>query len=133
MNTASAAAAVELCQEYLARMEARQLDAAAAMLAPGAGIVFPGGAVRTNVHEIAAGSARRYSRIGKHIAHWDVCAGTAPGEFIVYSIGTLHGAWTDGTPFQGIRYIDRFVVKGGQIVRQEVWNDAAEVKGSSPG
>lgn len=48
------------------------------------------------------------------------------GETVVYSVGTLYGEWPDGTPFEGNRYIDRFVVKGGEIVKMDVWNDSAE-------
>jgi len=48
------------------------------------------------------------------------------GETIVYSIGTLYGEWPDGTPFEGNRYVDRFVVRGGKIVQMDVWNDSAE-------
>ena len=35
-------------------------------------------------------------------------------ETIVYNIGTLYGEWPDSTPFQGNRYVDRFVVRGGK-------------------
>jgi len=45
---------------------------------------------------------------------------------VVYSIGTLYGEWIDGTPFEGNRYVDRFVVQDGQIVKMDVWNDSAE-------
>jgi hypothetical protein len=48
------------------------------------------------------------------------------GETIVYSVGTLYGEWPDGTPFEGNRYVDRFVVRGGKIVQMDVWNDSAE-------
>ena len=41
-------------------------------------------------------------------------------------VGTLYGEWVDGTPFESNRYVDRFVVKGGQIVKMDVWNDSAE-------
>ena len=47
----------------------------------------------------------------------------------VYISGTLHGEWTDGGPFEGIRFIDRFEVTGGKIVLQEVWNDLAAMRG----
>ena len=32
----------------------------------------------------------------------------------------------DGTPFEGNRYVDRYVVRHGKIVQMEVWNDSAE-------
>ena len=47
-------------------------------------------------------------------------------ETVVYSIGTLYGEWIDGTPFEGNRYVDRFVVQDGFIVKMDVWNDSAE-------
>ena len=51
-----------------------------------------------------------------------------PGEGFttVYSLGTLYGAWPDGTAFEGNRYVDRFTVRDGLIVSMEVWNDSAE-------
>ena len=55
---------------------------------------------------------------------FDVCPGK--DETIVYSVGTLYGEWPDGTPFEGNRYVGRFVVKNGQIVKMDVWNDSAE-------
>jgi hypothetical protein len=54
----------------------------------------------------------------------DVVSGGA--ETIVYNLGTLYGEWPDGTPFEGNRYVDRFVVRGGKIVQMDVWNDSAE-------
>ncbi len=38
----------------------------------------------------------------------------------------LYGEWPDGTPFEGNRYVDRYVVRRGKIVQMEVWNDSAE-------
>jgi hypothetical protein len=69
-------------------------------------------------------NARRYRWVKKQMDRFDVCPGA--DETVVYSIGTLYGEWIDGTPFEGNRYVDRFVVKGGQIVKMDVWNDSAE-------
>ena len=44
---------------------------------------------------------------------------------VVYNYGGLRGEWADGTPFEGIRYIDRFLIRDGRIVDQKVWNDLA--------
>jgi len=52
--------------------------------------------------------------------------GAVPDEAVVYSLGTLYGGWSDGTPFEGNRYVDRYVVKGGLITHMDVWNDSAE-------
>ena len=48
------------------------------------------------------------------------------GETIVYNLDTLCGECPDGTPFEGNRYLDRFVVCGGKIVQMDVRNDSAE-------
>jgi len=69
-------------------------------------------------------NARRYRWVKKRMDRFDVCPGA--DETVVYSIGTLYGEWIDGTPFEGNRYVDRFVVRGGQIVKMDVWNDSAE-------
>ena len=45
-----------------------------------------------------------------------------------YVLGTLFGEWLDGTAFEGIRFIDRFQLSEGLIVRQDVWNDMGEVR-----
>ena len=39
---------------------------------------------------------------------------------------SARGVLPDGTPFEGNRYVDRYVVRRGLIVRMEVWNDSAE-------
>ena len=45
----------------------------------------------------------------------------------VYVYGTLAGQALDGSPFDGVRFIDRFALDDGLIVSQMVWNDLAEV------
>ena len=55
-----------------------------------------------------------------------VVAGGSAAETIVYQTGTLYGEWLDGTPFEGNRYVDRYYVRRGEIVKMEVWNDSAE-------
>ena len=52
--------------------------------------------------------------------------GSLDGETVVYSLGTLYGEWPDGTPFEGNRFVDRYVVKTGRITDMDVWNDSAE-------
>src|SRR6266436_4574899 len=55
-----------------------------------------------------------------------VVEGASEAETIVYQTGTLYGEWPDGTPFEGNRYVDRYFVRHGKIVKMEVWNDSAE-------
>lgn len=110
-----------LVQRYLAASEARRLDEARSCLAPGAVLVFPGGQYATP-SEMAVAAARRYRWVKKVYDAWDVAV-RQDGTTIVISTGTLYGENLHGVPFEGIRYIDRFVVREGKIIRQDVWND----------
>ncbi len=111
-----------IVRRYLAAMEARDLDAARACLARGAVLAFPGAAPMSEPAEVAAWAAPRYRRVTKTHAGMDACDG------VLYLRGTLAGEWPDGTAFEGIRFVDRFEVTGGRIVRQDVWNDLAEAR-----
>lgn len=120
-------AAIAIARDYLDAMEARDLARAETFVSPRAVFVFPGGAERQNLSAIVAGSATRYEFVGKHVEGFDA-AEAAGGGINVYVRGTLHGRWRDGSAFDGIRFIDRFEIRDGLIVRQEVWNDAGEVR-----
>ena len=85
---------------------------------------FPGAAPMTTLDELIEWSRPRYRFVKKVIEGVDLAA--APGPSIVYVTGTLYGEWPDGTPFEGIRFIDRFELTDGLITRQDVWNDIAE-------
>src|SRR3954464_1798560 len=93
---------------------------AARYIAPDLAITFTGGRKYRHPRETAAFNAKRYKWVKKRIERSDVVAGA--GETIVYNLGTLYGEWPDGTPFEGNRYVDRFVVRGGKIVQMDVWN-----------
>ena len=116
-----------LALRYLAAMEARDLEAARRFVAEDAAYVFPGGARRTDLAAIVAGSAGRYAHIAKVIERCDLSEG-ADGTQIVYVLGTLYGRWPDETPFSGIRFLDRFEIRDGLIRLQEVWNDTGEIR-----
>lgn len=98
--------------------------AAALFIADHLRITFTGGRKYSHPRETAAFNAKRYKWVKKRMERIDAVA--RDGETIVYSLGTLYGEWPDGTPFDGNRYIDRFVVRGGRIVQIDVWNDSAE-------
>lgn len=87
-------------------------------------IVFTGGRIFDDPSGPTSFNARRYKWVKKNMERFDVCPGE--GETIIYSIGTLYGEWPDGEPFEGNRYVDRFVVRGKKIVKTDVWNDSAE-------
>jgi phenylpyruvate tautomerase PptA (4-oxalocrotonate tautomerase family) len=109
---------------YLEAMEARDLDGAQAFLADGFTMTFPSGKVLTSLSDLVAWSKTRYAFVKKTYTRFDV-APSLEGP-AVYCHGTLAGEWLDGTAFDGIRFIDRFTVRGDKLTDQEVWNDMAE-------
>jgi hypothetical protein len=102
-------------------------DRARTFMAPDVRITFTGGRRFGDPAGSAGFNAKRYAWVKKRFERTDVVAGATPEEAIVYNTGTLYGAWPDGTPFEGNRYVDRFVVSRGKIVRMDVWNDSAEI------
>ncbi len=115
----------DMLARFLTLVEERKLDQASAYLAEGARMVFPGGTTHSSLAELAESAKTRYRWVRKRIERWDVLA-TDEDEATVYCLGTLYGEALDGTPFSGIRFLDRFEVRKGRIVLQEVWNDLAE-------
>jgi ketosteroid isomerase-like protein len=76
--------------------------------------------------ECAAFNRGRYKWVKKAFGPTHVAEGGTDDETVVYQTGALYGEWPDGTKFEGNRYVDRYVVRRGKIVRMEVWNDSAE-------
>ena len=120
-ETADAATIVE---KYLVASMIPDPEAAAQYMDEGVQITFTGGRAMAHPRETSAFNAGRYAWVKKKMDRFDV----APGEndTVVYSVGTLYGEWPDGTKFEGNRYVDRFVVRDGKIVKMDVWNDSAE-------
>jgi hypothetical protein len=116
--------AVDMVKRFLRTMEARDLETAETMMAPGAKITFPGGKLFSSQREMVKASRGRYQWIKKTFDQVDVR--NAGRTQVVYVIGTLYGLNRDGEPFSDVRYIDRFVIKSGLISQQDVWNDLAE-------
>ena len=116
--------AEQVVREYLAAMERRDLAAAKAFLAPGFFMVFPGGARFDSLEKLVEFAKGRYRSAKKTYERFDAFDGG------VYCFGTLYGELLDGTPYSGIRFIDRFTVRDGKLVDQNVWNDMAEVLGA---
>ena len=96
-------------------------------MAPDVRITFTGGRKFNDPAGTAAFNAARYRVVKKKFERTDVVAGGTEDEAIVYNIGTLYGEWPNGDPFEGNRYVDRFVVRRGKIIRMDVWNDSAEL------
>ncbi|HID51677.1 MAG TPA: nuclear transport factor 2 family protein [Anaerolineae bacterium] len=116
--------AKELVLRFLRLMEGRDLAAATSLMAPNPVIIFPGGKQFASQDEMVAGAQGRYQWIKKTFERLDVCQDGA--DTVVYVMGTLYGVNRHGVSFADIRYIDRFALRDGPIVRQEVWNDLAE-------
>ncbi len=116
--------AAALVQSLLDATMVPDPDTAATFMAPGSVITFTGGAQFKHPREIAAYNGDRYKWVKKSYGTYDVAAGTE--GTVVYSLGTLYGEWPDGTPFENTRYIDRFVIRDGKVIRWDVWNDSAE-------
>jgi ketosteroid isomerase-like protein len=124
MPTDETAEAAEIVERFLEASMVPDPETAARYIAADLAITFTGGRKYTHPRDTAAFNAKRYRWVKKKMARTDVVP--ASGETIVYNTGTLYGEWPDGTPFEGNRYVDRFVVRNGKIVQMDVWNDSAE-------
>ncbi len=122
-----AAAARLIVERFLEASMIPDPVAARAFMAPDVAITFTGGRRYRAPAESAAFNGRRYAWVKKRFERTDVAEGATDEEAVVYNTGTLHGAWPDGTPFEGNRYLDRFVVRRGLIARMDVWTDSAEI------
>jgi ketosteroid isomerase-like protein len=114
----------EIVRQFLEASMVPDPETAVGYMSPDVSITFTGGRQFIHPGESAALNARRYKWVKKRMDRFDVVPGS--DETIVYSIGTLYGEWPDGEPFEGNRYVDRFVVRAGKIVKMDVWNDSAE-------
>jgi hypothetical protein len=119
-----AATDAETVRAFLEASMVPDPETAQRYIAPELAITFTGGRKYSHPRETAAFNAGRYKWVKKKMERFDVVPGER--ETIVYSLGTLYGEWPDGTPFEGNRYVDRFVVRNGKIVQMDVWNDSAE-------
>ena len=135
MNTphatlSSPATAAEIVNEFLRLIMLPDPVAASRYTAEGMKILFTGGRPMKEPAECTKFNASRYKWVKKRIERTEeVIAGSngaSSDEFVVFSLGTLYGEWPDGTPFEGNRYVDRYVVKNGLITHMDVWNDSAE-------
>jgi hypothetical protein len=109
---------------YLDAMERRDLAAAKTFLAPGFFMVFPGNKRFDALEQLVEAAKGRYRSARKTYERYETARDA------VYCYGTLHGELLDGSPYSGIRFIDRFTVREGKLVDQNVWNDMAEVLGA---
>ena len=115
----------KLVQNYLAVMEARDLTKAEANLAEDFEMWLPEVPKMTSLEELIQWAKSRYTFVTKSYVGFNALQ-SADEVAVVYCRGTLSGEWLDRTPFNNIRFIDRFEILNEKITRQEVWNDIAE-------
>ncbi|MBL0918489.1 MAG: nuclear transport factor 2 family protein [Hydrogenophaga sp.] len=124
--TAETLTPAQIVDEYLRILMIPDPGGARRFVAPGLRITFTGGRAMGDPAECAAFNATRYRWVKKRIERTETVADGSATDTVVYSLGTLHGQWPDGTPFEGNRYVDRYVVRDSLIVQMDVWNDSAE-------
>lgn len=116
--------AAQRVDTYLQLCEDRDLETAATYLSADVRLQFPGGEEHRSLADLVASSGGKYRWMRKHRDRFAV--GTLEGRTTVTSLGTLYGEALDGSPFEGIRYVDFFVLdEAGLITEQLVWNDLA--------
>lgn len=122
----SAWSPAQIVDEYLRLLMIPDPASARRFAAPDLRIRFTGGRAMSDPAECAAFNATRYRWVRKRVERTETVAGGTADETVVYSLGTLYGEWPDGQPFEGNRYVDRYVVRHGLITEMAVWNDSAE-------
>ena len=118
--------AADIVNEFLRLIMLPDPVAASQYTAPDMRILFTGGRAMRQPAECTQFNASRYQWVKKRIERTETVASDDRLDTVVYSLGTLHGQWPDGTPFEGNRYVDRYVVKDRLITHMDVWNDSAE-------
>lgn len=122
----AADAARKIVDTYLTVLMKPDPEGARRYVAADLRIRFTGGRAMDDPAQCTAFNASRYRWVKKRFESTDVVVGATPQSAVVYNRGTLYGEWLDGTPFEGNRYVDRYVLRGGLIIEMDVWNDSAE-------
>ena len=126
----ASATPAEIVNEFLRLIMIPDPASASRFTASEMQIVFTGKRPMRAPAECTQFNQARYKWVKKRIERTETVQTdeqTASTEgVVVYSLGTLYGEWPDGTPFEGNRYVDRYVVRDGLITHMDVWNDSAE-------
>jgi ketosteroid isomerase-like protein len=115
-----------IVEEFLRVLMIPDPGGARRFVSPDIRIRFTGGRAMSDIAECSAFNATRYNWVKKRFERTEVVDGATPAEAVVYNLGTLYGEWPDGKPFEGNRYVDRYVLRDGLITQMDVWNDSAE-------
>ena len=116
---------IAIIEKFLAATMSGDKEKSRALAAPNLVFTFTGGRRFERAEQTGEFNALRYKNVKKDIAGYDICE-DPDGHLVVYCLGTLYGAWPDGTSFEGNRFIDRFEIRDGRIEKIDVWNDSAE-------
>ena len=118
--------ALDLVRAFLACMDARDLAGAARHLGPGFSMTFPGPNSFDSLEAFADWGKGRYRSARNRFDRFDV---VEDGEdIVIYAVGGVSGTFGDGTDFDDVRFVDRFIVRDGAIVRMEAWSDIADLR-----
>jgi phenylpyruvate tautomerase PptA (4-oxalocrotonate tautomerase family) len=115
-----------LAQNYLTAMEQRELETARSYLSDNFVMTFPGTAEFSSLEQLVEWSRSRYRFVKKTLDSVTVAYEMEGAQ--VFVVGTLAGEWPDGSAFENVRFIDKFEVRDDLLVRQDVWNDLAEIQ-----
>ncbi|WP_435140338.1 tautomerase family protein [Pseudopelagicola sp. nBUS_19] len=118
---------IAIVKNFLVAMEARKLEVARDLLANNFEMTFPGGVVMHRLEELIVWAQPRYKFVTKTYDGFDAMQSNGDAA-VVFARGTLQGEYLDGSSFESVRFIDRFEMINGKIVKQEVWNDMAEIR-----
>lgn len=125
------AEAIDLVRRWFDHLAARDVTAAAALMASPPNLVISGGHRFDSLEAFVAFVSSRYGAVRKHQDSVEACE--APGGFAIYARGDLSGEWSDGRAFSGVRWCDRLLVQSGRITDVQTWSDLAEVRAMSAG
>lgn len=116
--------AIDLVRRWFDAMAGGDLPAASKLMAAGQRITISGGHRFTSLEEFARFVTARYRDVRKQCDSFEACE--AAGGFAVYVRGEMSGSHSDGASFSKVRWCDRFLVQGGQILELDTFSDLAE-------
>ena len=118
--------ASDTVRTFLGHLQARDLEAASAMLDPSFQMEVAGRKIFNDLKSFAAFSKTRQQGSKKTHERFDEVPDGS--DTIVYCMGTMAGAWLDGSLFDRVRFVDRFIVRDGRISDMKVWSDMGEFR-----
>lgn len=116
----------EIAAGFFSAMARRDVAVVKSLLAPGFVMTVSGNHRFTDIEAFFSYSRTRQGAVRKHVAGYDVCHGN--GKSIVYAHGTMSGTWLDGSPYENVRFVDRFEIERDRILKLDVFSDMAEFR-----